>query len=90
MPVLQLMHPPRLHGSIQHGSSTGRLSMDEPNLQNVPKPIFITFNDSQLPQSQSGVEDEVEDASWLKAQRQEGSMVPLIINIRSAFVAPPG
>lgn len=44
-PIIQSLKKERIHGSCITHTSTGRITMHEPNLQNIPRNFDITKND---------------------------------------------
>jgi hypothetical protein len=72
----------RIRGALlQTNSGTGRLAMEEPSLQTIPKPI--TFTRTLTPSSQPG-------SGAAGGGRQSPQVVEESCNLRAAFVAPPG
>ncbi|GFR45959.1 hypothetical protein Agub_g7428, partial [Astrephomene gubernaculifera] len=82
----------RLCGTWLHTSTaTGRLAMDEPNLQTIPRPVQYSFQLSQ--QSGEPLPLELgEAAPGAEAGGGGGGPRTIIMhfNLRTAFVAPPG
>lgn len=81
----------RLRGSfLQTNTATGRLSMDDPPLQTIPRPVDFQL---ELPDSQQAAAAAAGGAEAAGGVLSPGSAVRLQqhqVNIRSAFVAPPG
>ncbi|KXZ52413.1 hypothetical protein GPECTOR_9g457 [Gonium pectorale] len=82
----------RLCGTWLHtATATGRLAMDEPNLQTIPRPVEYTFAMSQ--ESAELLPLEPGGAGGCDGVAQGGGaprIVTLHFNLRTAFVAPPG
>lgn len=75
----------RIRGALlQTNSGTGRLAMEEPSLQTIPKPI--TFTRTLTPSSQPGSGS----SSGTGSGGAGGRVVEESCNLRAAFVAPPG
>jgi hypothetical protein len=90
----------RLHGQyMQTNSATGRLTMEEPSLQNIPRPVEFELALSPVASQQLAVAmtaaasrhaEEATGDAVEAAGTNDVVMLQQLSNIRAAFVAPPG
>lgn len=75
----------RIRGTfLQTNTSTGRLAMDDPSLQTIPRPVEYQLALSPASQAAAAAGDDVTAGSPVAVMQQQLS------NIRAAFVAPCG
>ncbi|KAF6252881.1 hypothetical protein COO60DRAFT_1704095 [Scenedesmus sp. NREL 46B-D3] len=73
----------RICGSfLQTNTATGRLSMDDPALQTIPRPVDFLL-ELPAPASQPSSSELSHNAGGVQLQQVQ-------VNVRAAFVAPPG
>ena len=84
----------RIRGEfMQTNTATGRLSMEEPSLQTIPKPVVYErrLTDGSIAAAAGMLEDGVtEEADVGAGGDGVGVVVREVSNLRAAFVAPPG
>lgn len=82
----------RVLKSRETATRHGRTLCRQSTFSNVVHFIMHMHVARQVFSSQLVAEDADDDgdAAWMNAQQRAGDSEPLVINIRSAFVAPPG
>jgi DNA polymerase theta len=82
----------RIRGEfMQTNTATGRLSMEEPSLQTIPKPVVYERRLSDGSMIAAGVlETGAEGQGDVGGDGHGGIVVREVSNLRAAFVAPPG
>ncbi|CUG84853.1 DNA polymerase A, putative [Bodo saltans] len=81
----------RVHGEYcQTATATGRLAMNDPNLQTIPHPITFTLPASSVPSASAEPQQQQEGEGGAEVAHPQQGDVTVPLRLRHAFVARPG